>query len=118
MKQIPVSKNWDAVMQARDAWLKSIEEARQAQGIDNPLDCGVRVPTIKDIDWVSFDSIDLADLCGVSRFAFDDSLQAVAVDDLRDQPRCERSWKRDGTVRPRSDGGTLSDRDAQALGLA
>ncbi|MFM1868543.1 MAG: hypothetical protein RL591_1951, partial [Planctomycetota bacterium] len=32
--------------------------------------------------------------------------------------RCERSWKRDGTVRQRSDGGTLSDRDAEALGIA
>ncbi len=117
MKQIPFSKDWDAVMQARDAWLKSIEEARQAQGIDNPLDCGVRVPTIKEVDCSSFDTTDLADICGVSRFAFDDSLDAVAVDDLRDQPRCERSWKRDVTVKPRSDGGTLSDRDAQALGL-
>ncbi len=117
MRQIPVSPNWQAVMQARDLWLKSIEEARQAQGIDNPLDCGVRVPTIKDVACSSFDSTDLADLCGVSRFAFDDSLDAVAVDDLRDEPRCERSWKRDVTVKPRSDGGTLSDRDAKALGL-
>jgi len=39
------------------------------------------------------------------------------VHDLRDRPRCERSWKRDGTVRERSDGGMLSDRDARALGL-
>jgi isoleucyl-tRNA synthetase len=37
--------------------------------------------------------------------------------DLRSEPRCERSWKRDGTVKPRSDGGMLSDRDAAALGL-
>jgi len=41
----------------------------------------------------------------------------VSVQDLRDEPRCERSWKRDGTVRERSDGGLLSDRDAAALGL-
>ena len=39
------------------------------------------------------------------------------VVDLRDQPRCERSWKRDGTVKARSDGGMLSDRDAGALGV-
>jgi isoleucyl-tRNA synthetase len=117
MKQIPVSKDWDAIMLARDTWLKSIEEARQAKGVDNPLDCGVRVPTIKDVSGASFDPADLADLCGVSRFAFDDSLDAVAIDDLQNEPRCERSWKRDVTVKARSDGGTLSDRDAQALGL-
>jgi hypothetical protein len=43
------------------------------------------------------------------------------VIDLRDQPRCERSWKRDATVRERSmpgadfDGAVLSDRDARAV---
>ncbi|GAB4108466.1 MAG: hypothetical protein Kow001_05850 [Acidobacteriota bacterium] len=42
---------------------------------------------------------------------------ALTVLDLRQEPRCERSWKRDGTVRQRSDGGWLSDRDAAALGL-
>ena len=42
----------------------------------------------------------------------------VRITDLRAEPRCERSWKRDGTVRKRSDGGTLSERDAQATGVA
>ena len=44
--------------------------------------------------------------------------EAVAVRDLRDEPRCERSWRRDETVRQRSDGGWLSDRDAEAVGVA
>ena len=35
----------------------------------------------------------------------------------RSEPRCERSWKRDETVRQRSDGGWLSDRDAAAVGV-
>ena len=39
------------------------------------------------------------------------------VEDLRSEPRCERSWRRDGTVRQRSDGGMLSDRDAAAVGV-
>jgi isoleucyl-tRNA synthetase len=43
---------------------------------------------------------------------------AIEVVDLRGEPRCDRSWKRDGTVRARSDGGMLSDRDAEAVGLA
>jgi len=123
MKQVPMNDGWGAVMAARDGWLKSIEAARQAKGIDNPLDCGVCVPGVPGVPGVDgadvalFDMTDLADLCGVSRFALDASLDAPRVDDLRDEPRCERSWKRDGTVKPRSDGGMLSDRDAEALGL-
>jgi len=109
---------WQPVMAARDRWLKTLEEARQSRDIDNPLDCGLRVPALGDVSTDAFDPADLADLCGVSRFAFDASLDAPAVDDLRDEPRCERSWKRDGTVKQRSDGGLLSDRDAAALGLA
>ena len=45
---------------------------------------------------------------------FDDLL----LDDLREAPRCERSWRRDETVRERADGGWLSDRDADAVGLS
>ena len=61
---------------------------------------------------------DLADLLGVSRAAVDAGATAPAVHDLRAEPRCERSWKRDGTVRERSDGGMLSDRDAEAVGVS
>ena len=43
---------------------------------------------------------------------------SIDVQDLRQEPRCERSWKRDGTVRERSDGGMLSDRDAEAVGVS
>jgi isoleucyl-tRNA synthetase len=43
---------------------------------------------------------------------------AGRVVDLRSEPQCERSWKRDGTVRQRSDGSRLSDRDAAAIGVA
>jgi isoleucyl-tRNA synthetase len=42
---------------------------------------------------------------------------AIAVEDLRAEPRCDRSWKRDGTVALRSDGGMLSARDAEAVGI-
>ena len=59
---------------------------------------------------------ELADLMGVSRVALDPKAAAVAVQDLREEPRCERSRKRDGTVKPRTDGGLLSDRDAAAVG--
>jgi isoleucyl-tRNA synthetase len=62
---------------------------------------------------------ELADLMGVSRVRLDAGLPAgtVQVEDLRGEPRCERSWRRDGTVRQRSDGGMLSDRDAAAVGV-
>ena len=61
--------------------------------------------------------VDLADLCGISRFELDEEAPAPRVLDLRGEPRCERSWKRDGTVKRRGDGGMLSDRDANALGV-
>ena len=49
--------------------------------------------------------------------------EALGVQDLSAEPRCERSWKRDGTVKQRHDAereldAMLSDRDAAALGLA
>ena len=112
---IPVSGDWSAVMALRDQVMKQLETDRNTLGVDNPLDLGVAAPAPEGVDVAAFDSVDLADLCGVSRFAFEGN--SVAVTDLRDQPACERSWKRDGTVKERSDGGILSDRDATALGL-
>ncbi|MEM6507266.1 MAG: isoleucine--tRNA ligase, partial [Planctomycetota bacterium] len=112
---IPVNSDWAALMTTRDAVMKTIETQRNALGVDNPLDLGVTAPAPEGVDVSGFDTADLADLCGVSRFAFGGD--AIVVSDLRDQPACERSWKRDGTVKERSDGGMLSDRDAAALGL-
>lgn len=66
---------------------------------------------------------DLADLFGVSRVSVEpgDTID-VRVIDLRSEPRCERSWKRDATVRMRAAANglpatTLSDRDADAVGM-
>ena len=62
---------------------------------------------------------ELIDLCGVSRLTLHPGRELqVEVVDLRGQPRCQRSWKRDETVRQRSDGGWLSDRDAAVVGVA
>lgn len=106
---------WAHVLKLRDGWMKAIEDARQAQGIDSPLDCGLTVPAFGGSDDLSAD--DLADLCGISRFKVGD---AVEVADLRDQPRCDRSWKRDGTVAGfefEEQAVQLSARDAAVLGL-
>ncbi len=102
---------WAEAMAQRDGWMKAIEDQRKALGVDNPLDLGLAVPG----DFAGYDPADLADLCGVSRFV--GGADTTTVTDLRTEPRCERSWKRDGTVRERSDGGLLSDRDAAALGV-
>ncbi len=83
---------------------------------------------------------ELADLCGVSRFnvvtitpkvikgghaitpkvikgghAITPKVISVEVYSLTTEVRCERSWKRDETVKQRADGGMLSDRDAEAI---
>jgi len=60
---------------------------------------------------------DLPDLLGVSRVKLVPGSGEVAVNDLRSEPRCERSWKRDGTVKQRLGGGMLCARCAAALGV-
>ena len=113
---VAADDGWAAVMGAREAGLKALEDHRAATDLDNPLDAGLTLPD-PDGTLARFDATDLADLLGVSRVRLDAGASAPAVEDLRGEPRCERSWKRDGTVRERSDGGMLSDRDASALGL-
>ena len=106
---------WPAAFAAREAALKALEGAK-GQGIENPLDAGLVIPDPQGA--LAPFAADLADLCGVSRVTLDRAAAAVAVQDLREEPRCERSRKRDGTVRQRADGGVLSDRDAAAVGVA
>lgn len=112
---VAASENWTKVHKILDDARRVLEQARATKGIDNPLDAGLSVPDESGV-LASCNSEDLADLCGVSRFSVSDG-DEITVQDLTSEPRCERSWKRDGTVRARSDGGMLSDRDAQAVGV-
>jgi isoleucyl-tRNA synthetase len=114
---IPADPDWAQVMDARDRALAALEKGKSELGVENPLDAGLVLP---DPDGVlsKFDRADLADLLGVSRVELDRAAKAPRILDLRAEPRCERSWKRDGTVRQRSDGGMLTDRDAEAVGVA
>ena len=112
---------WDTVLALRDQAQRALERAKAAPdagglALDNPLDAGAVLPD-PDAVLARFDPADLADLLGVSRVSISAAAGAVTIVDLRDQPRCERSWKRDATVRQRSDGGMLSDRDAAAVGV-
>ena len=103
---------WPAVFAARESAMKALEEAK-SQGIENSLDAGLVIP---DADGALKPfAAELADLMGVSRVTLDPAAKLVSVTDLREEPRCERSRKRDGTVRERQDGGLLSDRDAEAV---
>ncbi|MEE9211781.1 MAG: class I tRNA ligase family protein, partial [Phycisphaeraceae bacterium] len=107
---------WAPIIAARDEiWMTRLEQKRQQDKIDNPLDLGLKW-NLPD-DWKRVELNDLADLCGISRFIDESTGGEPQVVDLRSEPRCERSWKRDGTVKRRSNGGMLSDRDAEALGL-
>lgn len=112
--------NWNSVMELRARSLKALEDAKARDGISNPLDTGIIVSLESDLadNLKSFEP-ELADLCGVSRFEIIVSnSDHIDVVDLSGEPRCERSWKRDGTVKERSDGGYLSDRDAETLGIS
>lgn len=112
--------DWVPVMNFRQRALKALEEARAREGgLKNPLDAGIRaVVSAAEAKALQPFQEELADILGVSRMQITVGADPqVEIDDLRNEPRCERSWKRDLTVRPRSDGGLLSDRDAAVLGL-
>ncbi len=110
---------WSRAMELRDDVLRELERAKESLGISNPLDAGVEAGvSADDLEAVRPFEPEMADLAGVSRFALVRAdAPGVKVIDLRGEPRCERSWKRDGTVRERADGGLLSDRDAAVLGV-
>ncbi|MGQ0627280.1 MAG: isoleucine--tRNA ligase [Phycisphaerales bacterium] len=114
---IAADAGFEQVFAARDQAMQAIERAKKELGVENPLDMGVTFP---DGDGLlsRFDRVDLADLLGVSLVQFDPTASEIRIADRRGQARCERSWKRDGTVRARGPAGAmLSDRDAAALGL-
>ena len=122
---------WADVLRLRDEVMLALEAAKKT-GLDNPLDAWVEVGAGSSGEasaWATlahFDPADLADLCGVSRVIVQPGGKSLRIINARERfeagdasaARCERSWKRDGTVRERSDGGMLSDRDAQAVGQA
>lgn len=117
--EMDTDPDWDEVIELRSKVLKALEEAKESDGVSNPLDAGVEAYLESELyGKIKPFEEELADLCGVSRFSIKDGENSkIKVIDLSGEPRCERSWKRDETVKERSDGGFLSDRDAEALGL-
>ena len=111
---------WDEVMAQRDLVLKALEDERAAGRLDNPLDAAVELRVPNDVcETLAPFLPELADLCGVSRFSLlRDESRGIEIVSLLDEPRCDRSWLRHESVRERSDGGLLSDRDAEAVGVA
>ena len=110
----PCDPRFAEVLALREVVNGALEKAK-ATGIENRLDAGVVLPAAQ-AHLADF-AADLPDLFGVSRVVFAQDQRDIEVLDLRNEPRCERSWRRDGTVRQRSDGGMLSDRDAEAVGV-
>ncbi len=116
----PAEDRWKTVMEFRGQVLKSLETARANDPeLKNPLDSGVRaVVAGRMLEQLRPFRAELSDLCGVSRLTLEEGAEtSIEVLNLKDQPRCERSWRRDESVKLRSDGGWLSDRDAEVLGL-
>ncbi len=120
-------EHWPAVLAAASAAQQGMEKAKKDLGVENPLDMGLVLPDAKgelaaftaSLANAAEGTIELADLLGISRVSIDAAATEPRVIDLRSEPRCERSWKRDGTVKPRGpEGVMLSDRDAAAVGLA
>ena len=107
-----VSPAWEAAMDVRESALRALELAKQ-DGIEKSLNAGLVIP---DPDGV-LEPLreDLRDLLEVSRLTLDQNATEITVVDLRDQPACERSWRRDETVAERANGSWLSDRDWEAV---
>jgi isoleucyl-tRNA synthetase len=115
--EVVADPTWTAAMELRAEVLRRIEQTKEGLGVSNPLDLGVAA-TSPQADALKGFLPELADLCGVSRFTLGAGDPDIALEDLREAPRCERSWKRDGTVAERSDGGWLSERDAEVVGVS
>ena len=119
VEKVNADKTWNDVMDLRKLCLKALEDARGEGGMNNPLDVALTV-TVKEnlYDEIKKFEPELEDLCGVSRFEVLAGNEIhVELIDLSQEPRCERSWKRGETVKKRSNGRFLSERDASALGL-
>jgi isoleucyl-tRNA synthetase len=131
--EIDADPNWDKVMDIRKNALvilekfKNLDDEYMKERAKNPLDMGflARVPKEEYREILPFKE-ELADLIGVSIVFLEESsseertfhMVDLTSDEYKDKYlRCERSWKRDGTVKERSNGALLSDRDAEALGI-
>jgi len=106
--------DWPAAIDARDRVLKALEEAK-GRGIENPLDAAVIVPDPGGVLRKFAD--DFADLCGVSQVDLDPTAVELVVNDLRNAAECDRCWRSTSDVEPRSDGGSLCARCAEAVGV-
>ncbi|MEE2960503.1 MAG: isoleucine--tRNA ligase [Myxococcota bacterium] len=116
-RDVGQAHEWNEVLTLRSQALKALEDARNERGLSNPLDAGVRI-TVKGevIKALKGYEGELSDLCGTSRFTLSAGEQLeVEIDDLKEEPRCARSWKRDGTVSERNNGLLLSERDYQVV---
>ncbi len=118
VESIKLDNAWNEVLNIRSQCMKRLEEAK-SHGISNPLDAGIQISLNSDLyNTIKPYEPELADLCGVSRFNIKNGNDLkVEVNDLTMEARCERSWKRDETVKKRTDGGMLCDRDAEVLGI-
>lgn len=120
--EVPVVEadaNWDTLFELRAETSKKLEEAKASMGINYPLDAGVEaVMSASAIETLQPYFDDIVDFLGVSRFSFVEGENTeVRIVDLQEEPRCARSWLRNETVKERSNGDLLSDRDADVVGV-
>ncbi len=113
-KRTAPSPAWRAALVVRERALLALEGHRSEGGATKPLDTKLILPDPQGA-LASLSLGDLADFMGVSEVEMTPSDEAVRVVDLRSRPMCERSRRRDPTVKRRACGALLSDRDARAL---
>ena len=100
------------ILPFKEMCLVELETAKKKGEPSNPLDAEIVIR-----------SGEIADILGVTRVSFESgtntdlTTHTPLVKDLSSEPKCERCWKRAATVTVRSDGGTLCDRCADAVGV-
>ncbi|MCA3004977.1 MAG: isoleucine--tRNA ligase [Planctomycetaceae bacterium] len=108
---------WAAFFTYRDRLMQTLEKARAATKSD-PLEWGMVIPAVEPAV-AGLGAVDIADLLGISRVTLDPAATEPAAVHLASEPRCERSLKRDGTVKPRPgrNNALLCDRCAEVLSV-
>ena len=109
---VDADPGWANVMSVRDAVRKALEEAK-TRGVENPLDAEV-VLADPEGTHARF-AADLADLFGVSRVRLVAGGDAVTVNDLGSEPKCDRCWRRVESCATRAGSAMLCDRCADAV---
>ena len=102
--------NWDDVMETRKNVQKELEMQPKIMALKTVWMPAFNYPA----PYQSLNSLQIW-LISLGYLELNLAVDAISIQDLQNEPRCERSWKRDLTVKTRPNGAVLSERDYDAI---